>query len=138
MCASKRDEFKRCGTCGEMKQSGWPRLLSREEAAVPVAVHEAKNGRNAVFSRPLQAPERLVPTTEYSILGNVLKYKLRRSRSPLLSSSALGNVLKFLFRALQAPERLVSTAEHSPAGKRTQKSALGLVDRAECQVRRVC
>ncbi len=62
--------------CGEMKQSGWPLLLFREAAAVPVAVHEGQYGRNTVLSRPLQAPEKPISTVEYSALGNVLNMHL--------------------------------------------------------------
>ena len=32
--------------------------------AVPVAVHEGKDGRNTVLSRPLQAPEKAISTAE--------------------------------------------------------------------------
>ena len=39
------------------------------EAAVPVAVHEAKNGWNAVPSKPLQAPAVPTSTVEYSVSG---------------------------------------------------------------------
>jgi hypothetical protein len=37
--------------CGEMKQSGWPLLLFREEAAVTVVVNEGNYGRKTI---PLQ------------------------------------------------------------------------------------
>jgi hypothetical protein len=36
------------------------------EAAVPVAIHEVKDGRNVVLSRPLQAPEKPISTVEHS------------------------------------------------------------------------
>src|SRR5258708_2676363 len=58
-----------------MKPSGWSPLLFREEAAVIVAVHEGKYGRNTVSSE---------------------HFKRLKSRSPLLSISALGNVLKMM------------------------------------------
>jgi hypothetical protein len=49
-----------------MKQSGWPLLLFREEAAVTVAVNEGKYGRNKLFNpRPIQAPEKPLSTAEY-------------------------------------------------------------------------
>ncbi len=56
-----------------MKPSGWSPLLFREEAAVIVAVHEGKYGRNTVSSD---------------------HFKRLRRRSPLLSMPMLGNVLK--------------------------------------------
>lgn len=37
--------------------------------AVPVAVHEGKDGCNAVLSKPLQAPGMLISTAEYSYAG---------------------------------------------------------------------
>ncbi|HEU5381900.1 MAG TPA: hypothetical protein VFV38_41290 [Ktedonobacteraceae bacterium] len=43
-------------------------VLSRG-VAVPVAVHEAKNGWNVVPSKPLQAPEMLIFTAEYLHCG---------------------------------------------------------------------
>ncbi|HEU5374474.1 MAG TPA: hypothetical protein VFV38_03460 [Ktedonobacteraceae bacterium] len=52
-----------------MKPSGWLLSLFHEVATVPVEVHEAKNGRNAVLSRPLQTPEKLIATAEYSSAG---------------------------------------------------------------------
>ena len=48
-----------------MKQFEWPLLLFREEAAVPVAVHEGKYGSSTVLSRRLQALEKTIPTAEY-------------------------------------------------------------------------
>lgn len=52
-----------------MKQSEWLLLLFREAAAVPIAVHEVKHGRNAVPSRPLQALGMLISTAGYSHTG---------------------------------------------------------------------
>jgi hypothetical protein len=47
-----------------MKQSVWPFLLFREEAAVAVAVHESKHGQNIGLSRPFQAPEKPISIAE--------------------------------------------------------------------------
>jgi len=89
-------------------------LLFCEAAAVPVAVYEGKYGRNLLFSRPLQALEKTIPTAEYFHA---------EKRTQIFT---LGNVLKILFtpRPFQEPERLISTAEQSHPGKRTQKKLL--------------
>ena len=64
----------------EQNEAVWmTTLVLSRGVAVPVAVHEAKNGGNAVLSKLLQAPEVPTSTAEYSsagkrtqILGNVL------------------------------------------------------------------
>lgn len=68
-----------------MKQSGWPRLLFREIAAVPIAVHETRYGAM-----------RLSPD----------HFKRQRRQSPLLSISPLGNVLKKRYSKRWGKKRL--------------------------------
>jgi hypothetical protein len=49
--------------------SRWLLLLFHEVAAVPIAVHKAKHGRNVVPSKPLQSPGVPTSTAEYSVCG---------------------------------------------------------------------
>jgi hypothetical protein len=98
-------------------------VLFREQAAVPVAVHEAKNGRNAVPSRPLQAPGMLISTAEYSLVGKRTQLSggpsvLFREQAavPVAVHEAKNRRYAVPSRPLQAPGGPTSTAEYFHIG----------------------
>jgi hypothetical protein len=96
----------------EQNEAVWmATLVLSRGVAVPVAVHEAKNGCHAVPSRPLQSPGMLIFTAEYSYAGKRTQYPSsgKRTQIPILGNelkciSIVRNVLKILSRLLQALE----------------------------------